>query len=305
MDLRQLRYFIAIVEEGSITAAAQRLNVAQPALSHHLRNLEKDLGVRLLVRGAHGVRPTAAGTRLYEHAVVIHRHVSQAQNDVRGYADEPQGAVAVGLPASVALVLAVPLVEAVSRRLPRVSLRILEGMSGSILEWLNNGRLDLALLYDVAHQKTLATEPLLTEDLHLVGPAGSGGTDIPFQAVAALPLVMPGRPHGLREHLERAARDQGVGLNVRVEIDGLPQIKTLVGRGAGFAVLSLSAVGEECRRGELAARRIVDPTLARTVSLNASKGRPPNDAADAVRSLLYTVMRDLVANDTWPGEALF
>lgn len=305
VDLRQLRYFISIVDEGSVTAAAQRLNIAQPALSHHLRNLEKDLGVRLLIRGAHGVRPTVAGARLYEHALTIQRQFNQALNEVRGYADEPHGPVTIGLPASVALVLAVPLIETVRRQFPKVSLRVMEGMSGNILEWLNNGRLDLALLYDASYSKSLVTEPLLTENLYLIGPPGASNTDIPFNDIPNHPLIMPGRPHGLREQIEKAARNAGIVLNVTAEIDGLPQIKTLVARGVGFAVLSLSAVRDEWQAQAVEARLVVDPMLERTVSLTYPKSLPLSEAAEAVRSTIYRVMQDLIGRDIWLGKALF
>lgn len=305
MDFRQLRYFVSIVDEGSITSAAQRLNVAQPALSQHVRKLEEDLGVKLLIRGAQGVRPTEAGQRLYEHAVLIMRHVAQATEQVRGYAAEPHGPVAIGLPASVALVLAVPLVEAVRQQLPGVSLRVVEGLSGNILEWLNGNRLDLAMLYDLTRSRTLATEPLLTEDLYVICPPGVRSNDIRFDEIAKLPLILPSRPHGLRERIERSARDAGAALHIAAEIDGLPQIKALVMRGVGFAVLSLSAVRDEWRIRAVEARLIVDPPLQRTVSLCFPKSRPLSGAADAVRQVLYRVMRDLVAREVWPGKALF
>src|SRR5215213_3100013 len=118
VDLRQLRYFVGIVDEQSISLAAKRLRVAQPALSHHVRSLEVDLGVPLLVRGLHGVKPTEAGERLYAYAVNILKYVDEATDWVRRLGAEPQGLVAVGLPTSVALVVAVPLVEAVCRELP-------------------------------------------------------------------------------------------------------------------------------------------------------------------------------------------
>lgn len=149
MDVRQLRFFVAIVEEGTISAAAQRLRIAQPALSKHVHGLEEELGVQLLSRSAQGVRPTEAGQRLHEHAEFILRYLGQTIEEVRGYAKEPHGVVAVGLPTSVAVVLSVPLVAAMRQQLPHVLLRIAEGMSGDILEWLKAGRLDFAMLFDM------------------------------------------------------------------------------------------------------------------------------------------------------------
>jgi LysR family transcriptional regulator, nitrogen assimilation regulatory protein len=121
----------------------------------------------------------------------------------------------------------------------------------------------------------LRTTPLLTEDLHAIRPPGGSGDGIGSAEAARLPLILPGRPHGLRERLEKAARQAGVALNVTAEVDALPQIKTLVQRGVGVSALSLCAAREELRGGLIGIRRVVDPALERTVSLCTLKGRPP------------------------------
>src|SRR5262249_41562952 len=147
--------------------------------------------------------------------------------------------------------------------------------------------------------------PLLTENLYVIGPPGSRSDEIPFGEAARLPLIIPGRPHGLRERIERAARDAGIPLNVIAEIDGLPQIKLLVQRGVGSAILSLSAVREEWQSRAIETRLIVDPSLERTVSFCFPKGRPLSGAADAVREVLYQVTHDLVDRRVWLGKPLF
>jgi LysR family transcriptional regulator, nitrogen assimilation regulatory protein len=302
MDLRQLRYFVGIVDEKSISLASQRLHVAQPALSQHVRALETELGVVLLLRGTHGVRPTEAGERLHAYALNILKYVDEAVDQVRRYGSEPRGQVAIGLPTSAALVLAVPLIEAVRRELPDVRLRLSEGMSGHILEWLQIHRLDLAMLFDFARSSSLIAEPLLSEDLYAICPPGTRSDDIPLTEAAALPLIVPGRPHGLRETIEKAARGLGLTLNVTAEIDALPQIKMLVQRGVGSSILSGSAVREEWRGRALEVRRIIEPGLERTVTLCHLKGRPLSGAAEAVREVLLRVIRDLVGRDIWPSR---
>lgn len=293
-----------IVDEGSISLAAQRLHVAQPALSQHVRNLEETPGTSLLLRSARGVRPTEAGNRLYDRALAILKDVDETVDLVRGCAGSPRGPVTIGMPTSVALVLAIPLIEAVRQQLPQVRLRLMEGMSGTIMEWLHGHRLDLAMLFDVERSTVLRVEPLLTESLHAICPPGSGREDIPFRQAAALPLIVPGRPHGLRERIEMAARAEGVMLNVTAEIDGLPQIKMLVQRGVGSSVLSLSAVGDERQSRSLDVRLITEPTIQRTVSLCQSKVRSLTGAAAAVRQVLYQVMDDLVRREVWPSRRL-
>jgi LysR family transcriptional regulator, nitrogen assimilation regulatory protein len=305
MDVRQLRYFVSIVEEGTISAAAQKLRIAQPALSQHVRSLEEELGVQLLSRGAQGVRPTEAGLRLREHAEFILRYLGQAIDEVRGYAKEPHGSVAIGLPTSVAVALSVPLVAAMRQQLPHVLLRIAEGMSGDIREWLTAGRLDFAMLFDMENARDLVGEPMITEDLYVVSPPGARQGDISFEEIAELELVLPSRPHGLREAVESGARAAGVTIRLAAEIDSLPQLKLLVMRGVASSVLSPAAVRDEWRSGTIVARRIVGPVLQRNVSLCTPKARPLSGAAAAVRSLVIDVMRGLVEQETWPGKALF
>ncbi|CAO3429978.1 LysR substrate-binding domain-containing protein [Azospirillum endophyticum] len=304
MDLRQLRYFIAIVDEGSFTAAAQKLNVAQPALSHNMRNLEADLGVKLLTRGVHGVKPTSAGTKLYEHAEVILRHVAQATEQIRNYSGAPSGAVTIGLTSSVALVAAVPLVQAVRIELPQVSLRVVEAFSGTILEWLNDDRLDFGCLYDVTRSRSFLAEPLVREELYLICPPGEGGDDITFEELAGKDLILPSRPHNLRDRVERGARETCTVINVAVEINGLPQIKALVAKGVGYSVLPISAVMEEWRAGLVSARLIVTPYLHRSVHLCSPRGTPATEAASAVRAIFVRVVHDLVSSGVWPSVLL-
>jgi LysR family transcriptional regulator, nitrogen assimilation regulatory protein len=302
VDLRQLRYFVGIVDEQSISVAAKRLRVAQPALSHHVRSLEADLGVPLLVRSLHGVVATEAGERLYAYAINILKYVDEAADRVRRLGAEPQGLVAVGLPTSVALVFTVPFVEAVCRELPHVRLRVIEGMSGHILEWVQAQRVDFAMLFDSNELKSLTAQALVTEDLYAVCPPEECSGEVSFVEAAAFPLIVPGRPHGLRERLEMAARKAGVHLTIKAEVDALPEIKLLVQRGVGSSILSLSAVREEKMAGLVQVRPIVSPNIRRTVHLCQAKERPLTHASEAVRQITLRVVQDLVVRQVWPGQ---
>ncbi|MBL8584977.1 MAG: LysR family transcriptional regulator, partial [Rhizobiaceae bacterium] len=110
MELRQLRYLIAIIDYGSFSKASGQLNVAQPALSQQIANLEIELAKPLLVRSARGVSPTDAGLRLYRQAQVILAHVEQAKTDVltTDFAEQFVGQVSVGLPTSTSTMVALP-----------------------------------------------------------------------------------------------------------------------------------------------------------------------------------------------------
>ena len=147
MDLRQLRYFLGIVEAGSFSKAAQRLHVAQPALSQHVRNMELDLGVELLFRTPQGVTVTEAGETLLRHARAVLAQVAVAREEVIARQAEPEGEVRFGLPGTISERICVPLILEARRRFPKVKLRIAEAMSGFVLDWLREGKIDLGVLY--------------------------------------------------------------------------------------------------------------------------------------------------------------
>lgn len=303
MDVRQLRYFVEIVERGSIKQAAQTLFVAQPSLSQHVRNLEAELGVPLLTRTTRGVSPTEAGTQLIGYARSILAQVDQAREAIRAGGTDPHGSVRVGLPNSVSLVLSVPLVERAYYELPNVSLRVVESMSGYVLDWLCTGQLDLAMLFGAQRAPGIHLRTVLTESLYLVGlptrKLRRSAKTVPMSVLADTELIMPARPHGLRELVEREARHNGLRLRIHTEIDALSQIKALVRRGLGYSVLSHSAVYAQLRRGELHAWRIANPVLERSVFLAEPTDRPMTSAMRAMADLMESCARDLVVNGRW------
>ena len=308
MDVRQLRYFAAIVASGSISRAAAELNVAQPALSLHVRNMEADLGVDLLHRTPQGVQPTEAGTILYRHARTILQQFEEAQREVKGSADEPSGEVRLGLPSGISRMVGVPIVLAARERLPKVTVHIAEAMSGYVLDWLRLGRVDLALLYGVAEDRNLHSTGLLTETLVLFGPAEGGearpsGETVGYRELAGLPLILPGTGNGLRDGVDEAAALHGIRLDPILEIDAFVAIRDVVERGIGYSILPAHLVAREVEEGRLAIWQL-EPALKRTVHLVRPTDRPPTLAAKATEALCRDVLRDLVSSGEWPMARL-
>ena len=192
MDSRQLRYFAAIHEEGSLARAAERQHVAISALSRHLGNLESELGTLLFVREPRGMRPTAAGLRLYEHARNILRAMTAAEHDLRDEGREVAGSVAVGMAYSAVKAIGVALMQSVLADYPKVRLSLTESLSGSTLIHLMASEVDLALVYNPPHDPRLRTRAILQEDMVLLGrPDIIGGTGpIQFDEVLELPLII-------------------------------------------------------------------------------------------------------------------
>ncbi len=312
LDIRQLRYFVAIVEQGSFSRAANFLHVAQPALSLHVRNMEADMGTPLLVRVPRGVEPTEAGAILMRHARIILDQLTVAEEEIRGHDNDPSGEVRLGLPGTIGQIVAVPLITAARTRYPKIKLRIAEAMSGFILEWMRDERIDLAVLYGQADRHGISTEQLLDEDLLFFGPTGGlrpepmpePGSALPFATVAQMPLILPGRGHGLRDLLTRVAESAGTAMNTVIDVDSYGNIKSLVAEGFGYSILPENAINAEIREGRLQRWIIEAPCLTRSIHLARSGRRPMTKAAGVIHDLVRETLLDLARSGRWIGARI-
>ncbi len=308
MDLRQLKYFSQVLESGSFSKAANQLRVAQPALSQHVRHMEEELGVKLLYRSTRGVTATEAGERLFRHAKQILAEFSEIPDKVRAGASTPRGEVRFGMPGTVSELLAAPLIEAARARYPDVRIRIVEAMSGYILQWLQQGDVDLAMIYSTSDPHGLMVHHALSEEIGLFcSSALQDRADLPagkvsLKEAAGLPLVIPGRKHGLRELIEDAALATGVAIEPSVEIDSYSQIKKLVTRGLGYGILPHMAINKEAEAGVFDVWGFERPHMTRKVYLAYSTERPLLNAARAVGQLSWEILQQLVREEAWIAE---
>jgi len=317
MELRQLKYFVRIVELGSLSRAAKDLFIAQPALSAQIMNLEKELDVRLLARSVRGVAPTEAGQALYLHAQAVLRQIERLRHDVQG--PTPSGPVSIGMPTSAANVLAGPLIAAVGERFPDVRLKIVESLSGHLYELAANGRLELSLLFE-PHPESAPGEPvddalhhggahlpLVDEDLCLIHAPQDGDTpqrgDISVADAAAFRLALPAHANITRRLIDRAFDKAGVKMDLLAELDSLSTIQSIVTKGQAATILSPAAfIGPGALSG-LSVRRIVDPPLVRRLSLYSSEVVGLGAAADQVALLIPELAHALVDSGTWEGAS--
>jgi LysR family nitrogen assimilation transcriptional regulator len=304
LDTRRLLYFLRIADCGSFSQAAITLGVAQPALSHHMRQLEEYLGTTLLVRRARGVTVTDAGANLLEHARVIVERIEKAENDLRSGARQIVGTVNLGLASSVAASLTPTLVREIRDRQPGIVLRIVEGTSTALAEWIKSERVDLAVnLQAVAQDRA---EPLFSEDLYLVGSDSAFGppqnTEIRFKEAMTYPLVLPTRPHTMRTLLEQTAAEQGVSVKPVFEVNGFEPLKAVVSAGLGYSILSWAAIQTECAEGKVKALRIVDPVIRRTIVLDSSPRGRSSRAATVVGEIVRKTVCEKFEAELWRGE---
>ena len=224
------RYFMEVVRTGSITDAAQAVHVAPSAVSRQVAKLEESLGCPLFERQSRGMALTEAGRSFLDHARVVLADVERARQAVRPTRAVPSGEVVIGLPTTTALAATVPIVRACRERLPQVRLKVIEAYSGFLREWLQMGRLDLALLFGDEPDPDLLKRVLLEEPLALVAPPGAAALPraLRLSHLQDMELVLPGREHGLRRIIDAACAQQGIALNVVAEIDSLTSVKKAV-----------------------------------------------------------------------------
>ena len=288
MDLKQLEYFVNVVDLGGFSRAARVLRVAQPAISRQVRSLEVELRQNLLLRNGRGATPTEAGKRLLEHARGILQQVDRARRDVDETKGAPVGQIVVGLPPTVARHLTVPVVREFRNRYPRASLSIVEGLSSTIQEWLVVGRVDVGLVYNPNASPAVEARVLLEEPLCLIGPRGPRGAPrtLRLRDLPRFPLIIPSRPHAIRTLVETRLASLGLRPQVAMEIDAVPAILELVAEGHGHAVLSSRALEGADTAKRLQSRTIVQPQLKISLAVVTSAQRPSTPLQDAAVALI-------------------
>ncbi len=223
---------------------------------------------------------------------------------MRHAGNDARGPVAVGLPPSLGLLLSVPLAETIQSEYPEVRLRITEGMSGNIAEWIEEERMDLGYVYEVHDNHDLIFQPVMAEKLFLAtapdnipdcvdwtDPAAPTikGVDLP-----SLPLALPASSHGARKVVERFARGAGIKLNIIVEIDSLPQLITMATRASAYTILPHAAVINEVAAGTIRLFEIVEPTMTRSAFMLRKRSRPITRASFAVQQSIGIIIQEMI-----------
>lgn len=308
MEFRLLRNFLKIVELSSITAASERLNIAQPALSRQVKSLEQELGVLLLRRHGRGVVPTEEGMRLVARAKLILEDFDNLHAEVTGNTMSLSGTVTLGLPPTVAEVLATHLLIRTIEIYPDVKLKIVSGFSGHVQDWLSRGKIDLGVAYEGQKSKSIKARPIIQEQLFLIQSADTSqvrdGTPITATEALHQPMILPTPEHGLRSRIESIAQADGILLNVILEIDILPTMLAFVERGLGCTILPLVSVMQQVRSGQLIARPIVQHPISRTLVLMTSLNSPVSRLTTGFSEFLISEVHHLATSGEWPSTTL-
>jgi LysR family transcriptional regulator, nitrogen assimilation regulatory protein len=294
MDLKQLEYFACVAELGSFTRASIQLNIAQPALSRQVRQLEVELRRSLLTRNGRGAKVTEAGQLLLDHARGILYQIARAKEDLGSGSMGLAGHVAIGMPPTISRLTAVGLARQFGEHWPHASLEVVEGFSIQLRDALD-----------------IEIKPLLFEPLMLVSPPSSqaihsgkqtaarafrlGKRGITLEAISRLQMVLPSRPNAFRLALDEALAKRGLKPDVAFEINGIGAILALVGEGFGHALLPLSAVIANRPAQMLNLKRIEHPGLIVQVALAFSARRPMTQTQRATMTWLSENIAGLLA----------
>lgn len=298
MELRRLNYFIQIAEDGSLTKAAGVLRIAQPALSRQMRLLEEELGLSLFRRTARGMQLTEDGVHLRTLLSGPLRELELVLQDARSWRSAAMSQVALGLPHNLAERISGPLALGLDRAFPNMSLKIVEGLTGSLSDWLGRGMVDFVLLEESARNDQLTERKLVELPLVLAGP-GDGkfapGVPVRFADAAQLPLILPSHHLGVRGAINDAALRARTKLNIRFEADAAHLIRDLLASGMGYTILPRCYLGEVMGREGLQVWRIVDPAPAITISLASRRNSQASSRrASAVEEELLALTRTLL-----------
>ena len=310
MELRQLRYFVRIVELGSMSRAALDLDMVQSALSQQISRLESELSTRLLQRTPRGVIPTEAGQAFFHQAQLTLRHAQQAIHAAQQA--RLSGAVSMGLSPTIANVLGLPLMRAMRERYPEVRLHMVSALSGHLTSLLNARQLDLAILFDTQSARRWSVMPQLEEQLFLiqsrqqpVAPQIRHEVPISLEQLQQVPLILPSGSHGLRSSIMASFTSAGFQSQMAMEIDSLTLLMEAVDAGMGATVQPWSAVGmyrDAAERFQWS--QIADDSVRRKAALCSLSDDELSPAALAARVVLTDCARQLVHSGVWRGASL-
>lgn len=306
MDFRRIQHFVHIAELGSLSRAAERLNIVQPALSQSLKRLEQELDVLLFTRSRKGMELTEAGRTFLKHAYGILNQYNRAKESLSRTEDNPRGIVSIAMTASAMEVMSVPLAKALIEAFPDITVNIDSGLARNIQQGFEAGQYDLVLSHLVRPDATIHIEALIEEDLFLTSPYDPDnlGADLDFKELDGVSLILPQDQHGVAPEIARYAKIAGIKIAPSQVRGALHATLQLVEAGLGSSILPWSAIGERVAQNRVSARKIISPSLHHTMRLVYPTHRPLTPATIAVMKLIRKTARDVHLKGKWSGTLL-
>ncbi|MCW5654430.1 LysR family transcriptional regulator [Hydrogenophaga sp.] len=296
MDLQALKLLVQVVEAGGVAKAASLLGMPQSQVSRQILELERRYGGQLLHRTGRGVTLSELGRMVYPQVLQLLADADRLELALRDASGVAMGEVGIGILSSFVEPMAVPLYGELRRALPQVRLKIFDGSSGQLEEWLATGKIDIGMV--VRNQGARGADWVLHDAvvLHLIGAPGDRllqRADIGVREMAGLPLILPGQPSGIRPLLDDAARQAGVQLRVELETDCFWTQLHLAMSGRLYTILGPYAFHSAMQQGRLGAARIVDPMIKRSIGVSMTNTRPASLASREASRVLRRCIEDV------------
>lgn len=306
MDFRRIQHFVHVAELGSLSKAAERLNIVQPALSQSIKRLEGELNVLLFNRSRRGMELTESGQTFLNHAYGILNQYNRAKESLSTTDGNPQGLVSVAMTASSLDVLTVPLAKSLMQRYPKIKLNIESGLAANIQQSFEAGDYDLVVSHLVSADAKMHIENLIKEDLFLTSPYDPNniGADIEFKALEGLTLIIPQDRHGVAPEVTTYALEQNIELNTSQVAGTMHATLRLIEAGIGHSLFPWSAIHKCVEQNRISARKVISPNLHHTVSMVYPTNRPLTPATIAVMDLIRSAAKDVFNKGNWAGSLL-
>jgi DNA-binding transcriptional LysR family regulator len=304
MDLRRLEVFAKVAELGSFSRAAEALYLTQPTVSEHVRALEDEVGVQLLDRLGRGATPTRAGELLLGYARRMLTLAREAQQALDQFQGRMSGELVIGGSTIPGEYVLPALLGAFKTKYPEISVSLRIGDSGQVTDWVEQGRVEVAVVGARPASRAVASRELMADELIVVVPAGhpwATRKTVSLDELRRAPMVMRERGSGTRQAIEHVLDDAGLSLgSFRIvgEMGSTQAIKQAVRAGVGVALISRRAVEDECRAGLVVCVKVKDLRVARSFHLITHKDRTRSPLAQAFVEFLESQPMEAASQGT-------
>lgn len=315
MNSKQLQYFLVTVQKGSIAAAARELDIAQPAISQQLANLEREMGGPLFERSFKGVSLTAAGKVFEKHAKKLIEDINTAKMELQQLAAVKQGVVRVGMLPSIGNVLSMSLIAIVNQSYPHLKLEISTGPSYAVKEWLQTNQVDIALTYEQeVDSRFMSVYPLIEEYMYLVVGVNEASAyyqllknreTICFWELSQFELLTPGPKDALGRLIDKYEQDTGVALKHDKAYSGqlMTGLRQVI-QGEGLMILPSSAMYHLEESKVVQSLKITQPDMKRQVLAATNSNFAMTDAIVKMLSIIQEVSASEQEAGHWRGRLI-
>ncbi|MEN9774285.1 MAG: hypothetical protein RL322_1355 [Pseudomonadota bacterium] len=293
MEFRALRYFVAVADAGSFTAASAAIHIAQPALTRQLRELERELGVQLLIRLPRGVRLTPAGVTLYQSAQIMLAESARVRQVLARGRNDHDGAVTLGASPTLTRILLPGIFERCLQTVGGLQLRAREAFTPQLLDWLDKGLIDMAIVTNPPPSRSLSLAPLVGEPFALVShPSMKIERIVPARRLSDFPLLMTALHRRL---VESQLAPLGIKLEIRAEIDSVDSIREMILKGSWATLMPISVFKEPSVARAVRISEVSGVQLNRLLVLASRHGSLDNPSRLALREIIENACNELAA----------